>query len=249
MRTVYILMAANLMLFVAVSIGVMAAGDKAALWFALPASAAELLCRPWTVISYMFTQWNVVHLLVNMLWLWCWVRVSCLTPGCCGLTTGARLIGAYLTGGILGAIIYEIASATGVDCGWCLTGSSAAVVGVITAGAVNSGRVRVNLVFFGRVRLLWAAVVAVGLCLLGDLGGDPGTGLAHLGGVIGGVLFGFWQKHWTASEAVRAARGLGNSGDDSRDLDTILAKVGRSGYGSLNTIERNRLFEISKRMK
>lgn len=38
-------------------------------WIALPASAADALPRPWTLLSYSFVQVDFIHLLVNMLWL------------------------------------------------------------------------------------------------------------------------------------------------------------------------------------
>src|SRR5690606_15366710 len=38
--------------------------------FQLPAGPASLVWRPWTPLSYMFTQVSFFHLLFNMLWLY-----------------------------------------------------------------------------------------------------------------------------------------------------------------------------------
>ena len=66
------LMAANLAVFLVIRIAV---------WFgvstvdvvrltALPSYPAAALTAPWTLFTYMFTQWDFMHLLSNMLWLW-----------------------------------------------------------------------------------------------------------------------------------------------------------------------------------
>lgn len=37
-------------------------------WVQLPSSLPTLATRPWTVLSYMFAQYDVLHILFNMLW-------------------------------------------------------------------------------------------------------------------------------------------------------------------------------------
>lgn len=249
-RMSLVLIGLNVLCFVAVNMSIAIGDAGAAAFFALPASLDALLSRPWTIVLYMFTQWNLIHLLVNMLWLWCWCRITEMTEAGAIVGNGLRVACAYIWGGLTGALVYEIAASCGMPCGICLTGSSAAVVGVIGAGAVNAGRGEVNLVLFGRVRLIWAAVAAVGLCLLGDLSGDAGTALAHAGGLVGGIAYGLWLKYRSLAVGTGLLRhDIGQTGDDNADLDAILAKVGRSGYGSLSAGERNRLFEITRRMK
>ena len=39
-------------------------------FFSVPSSLHALLLRPWTVITYMFTHKDILHILFNMLWLW-----------------------------------------------------------------------------------------------------------------------------------------------------------------------------------
>lgn len=246
-RMTLILVGVNLAVFLAVALAGLFGANAAANMLALPSDPESLMLRPWTLLSYMFTQWNAIHLIVNMLWLWLWARVIEMTPSASLTATSVRILGAYLAGGVAGAAVYLGASLAGGDCGVCLTGSSASVVAVIASGAVAAPRAEVNLVLFGRVRLLWAAAVSVGLCLLGDLGAHTGSALAHLGGVAAGAVCGLWYARSDARPR-RQPRGIGNSGDDRADLDAILAKVSRSGYGSLSSTERKRLFEISKRL-
>lgn len=39
-------------------------------FFAIPANLSKLITKPWTVITYMFFHWDVMHIFFNMLWLY-----------------------------------------------------------------------------------------------------------------------------------------------------------------------------------
>jgi membrane associated rhomboid family serine protease len=39
-------------------------------WFILPASLDKLSARPWTFITYMFSDFRVFRFISNMFWLW-----------------------------------------------------------------------------------------------------------------------------------------------------------------------------------
>src|SRR5690606_36823804 len=43
-------------------------------WLQLPAEASAWLYRPWTLVTYMFTQQGFFHVLFNMLWLF-WLGI------------------------------------------------------------------------------------------------------------------------------------------------------------------------------
>lgn len=46
--------------------------DKVISYLALPASLSKLIYRPWTIITYAFTHFELFHIVFNMLWLY-WV--------------------------------------------------------------------------------------------------------------------------------------------------------------------------------
>ena len=84
----------------------------------------------------------------------------------------------------------------------------------------------------------------------------PGTCAAHMGGALGGGIYAFAEKRIRQYRARRrmlrtanATRHTTSPEEMHAELDKILAKVGRSGYASLNEDERHRLFEISQRLK
>ena len=69
----------------------------------VPSSPELLLYRPWTIITYMFTHFDFLHILFNMLWLY-WFGGLFLT-----FFSERQLGGLYLLGGIAGAVLFLVA--------------------------------------------------------------------------------------------------------------------------------------------
>ena len=159
-------------------------------WFELPASLTELLQRPWTVFTYMFVHGGVMHILWNMLALYVFGRIFL------DFFSVRHFVGAYLLGGIFGALFFVLAynlfpyfaNVLGVA---YLVGSSAAVLSIVTASAVRSPEYRINLLFFGSVKLSTFAVITVLISVLMLSGDNAGGNFAHLGGAFAGYLFAF----------------------------------------------------------
>src|SRR4030095_12263492 len=72
-------------------------------YFVLPANPENLAWRPWTLISFMFTDQQLFRFISNMFWLWSFGYILQ------DLTGNRKLIPIYLYGGIGGAIIYVLA--------------------------------------------------------------------------------------------------------------------------------------------
>ena len=221
---------------------------------------AELLARaPWTVLTYMFAQYDVLHILFNMLWLY-WFGTIMLYR-----CTPAQMLTLYLYGGLGGALLFLaaynllplFAGSTGM-----LIGSSASVMAIVTATAILMPDFGMRLLFIGDVKLKWIALATVALVLLGVSGANAGGEIAHVGGIIVGCVFGMMLKRGTditrpvrrlfdrrpaRRPGPRPAPTIGD--DDRRDLDAILDKIKRSGYSALTPDERRRLFEVSRNIK
>lgn len=217
-------------------------------WVELPASFMLLLHRPWTLFTYMFSQFDAWHLIFNMLMLYWIGHIFTFT------STSARLVILYISGGLVGATVFIFASllAPGLNQNDFLIGSSASVFAIMTAAAVAMPKLPVNLLFFGEVQLRWIviALIAVDLCL-GAGGENIGGHIAHLGGVAAGLLYPYAVKlvnRLPKRKPVRKARVTSNI-NDVRNLDEILDKIKHSGYSSLTPDERKELFEISNHIK
>ena len=75
-------------------------------WFELPSGLLKLSERPWTMLTYMFsdTGANLMRILSNMLWLWAFGYILQ------EMTGNDKLIPIYIYGGLLGAIVFIAAN-------------------------------------------------------------------------------------------------------------------------------------------
>lgn len=227
----------------------------------LPSSAVTFLTRPWTLLTYMFAQYDLLHLVFNMLWLyWFGTMFTISRPS-------SQLAKLYLAGGLAGGVLYMIGNLilpSGVVGPGSLIGSSAAVIAIVTAVAILMPHFRMHLLFLGSVSVKWIAIVTIVLVLIGVTGNNAGGEIAHIGGVLAGAGYALWIKkfpgwRWrsnlftkksgpdTASESIDSTGGL--TKEDRYELDRILDKIKKSGYTSLTQIERDRLFNVSRKIK
>lgn len=229
----------------------------------LPSRLQALMMRPWTVVTYMFAQYDLLHLLFNMLWLY-WFGAVMLYR-----TTPAQLLVLYVYGGLAGAAAFlgaynllpYFAGSSGL-----LSGSSASVLAIVTATAVMMPGFRLRLLFLGGVKLKWIALATIALVLIGIGGENMGGEMAHIGGIAAGAAFGW--AHRRGVDLTRPVRMMFNpdfcrrrkprrspNADPDLDresresLDEILDKIRHSGYSSLTAPERRKLFDVSKRIK
>lgn len=155
-------------------------------WIELPTDLGQLLRRPWTVVTYMFAHYGVLHILFNMLWLYWLGRIFM------EFFSSKHISGLYLLGGWGGAALYllaanllpNLAGHSGV-----LIGSSAAVIAIVVATAVYVPDYKIGLLFLGEVAIKWVAIVTVAIALLSLDGGNVGGNIAHIGGALVGAWF------------------------------------------------------------
>ncbi|MDE5786202.1 MAG: rhomboid family intramembrane serine protease [Duncaniella sp.] len=227
---------ANVAVFILLRVLAAAAGSSMLFWIEMPSDAAKFLSRPWTALTYMFSQYDFFHLLVNMVWVWCFGRfLSC-------IMTGRRFLWLYVAGGLAGGAVFMAACAVtpSLSAGnhW-LIGSSASVIAIVAATAILMPGLEVQLFMIGPLQLRWVAWITIALDLTGLFGAHPGAHFAHLGGLIAGVVFSLRLRHAPARRP--------SVSDDRHSLDLLLDKVRKSGFASLSMDERRRLMQISER--
>ncbi|MDE7460306.1 MAG: rhomboid family intramembrane serine protease [Paramuribaculum sp.] len=225
----------------------------------LPANPAVFITRPWTAVTYMFTQYDVFHILFNMLWLY-WFGELFLTLG-----TERRLAILYLYGGLAGAALYGLtALISPLLTGGVLIGASGSVLAIVVATAMMMPDFKVSLLLIGPVSLKWIAIFTLIIDLAGMGGSNIGGHVAHIGGALAGAAYALgMRKGYDLTRPVSAFVGMAKNcliksdrskmrssrAADIENLDAILDKIKRSGYGSLTARERKTLFEISNRIK
>lgn len=224
-------------------------------WLTLPSLMQVFITRPWTLLTYIAVHFEVLHMLVNVLWLYWFGRLLLVT------LADRHLIFSFIGGGIAGGIVFLLAAAMGYGSGW-LCGCSAAVIAVMCVAAIRIPDHPVNLFLIGEVRLKW---VAVACCVITFLGGG-GNQAAHIGGLIWGICTGLMLRSgndpttWlsrrneqcnsaTRRSGARMAKALHDRQTDMQRLDELLDKIKLSGYGSLSRSERKELHDLSSRLK
>ena len=182
----------NIGLFVLLHVVVIAAmlfnvnGGAVLTWMELPSDLSLLLRRPWTLVTYMFTHYGLLHILFNMLWLYWLGRIFM------EFFSPKQLTGLYLLGGLGGAVLYLLAynllpHLAGISSS--LIGASASILAVVIATAVYVPDYKIGLLFIGEVPLKWVAIVTMLISLIGMEGGNIGGNIAHIGGAIVGAWF------------------------------------------------------------
>ncbi len=248
-------------------------------WYlTLPSDVESLLYRPWSIITYMFVQEDLLHLFFNMMVLYVGGRIYNQFIG------DNKLLSTYFFSGILGGLLYILTfnifpAFQEVVGGSFALGSSAAVLGIFVASATYVPNLNMNVMFIGNVKLKYIALIFIVLDILNIRNGNAGGHIAHLGGALFGYffsvqyrkgtdlskpfnilwdrlvnLFGFSKRKPRMRKVYSQTRRsvpdedyLKNKNQFQAEIDTILEKIKKSGYQSLTTEEKHKLFEASKK--
>ncbi|MDP4278419.1 MAG: rhomboid family intramembrane serine protease, partial [Bacteroidota bacterium] len=121
-------------------------------WIQMPAGLGAFLQRPWTALTYMFVHYDLMHLFMNMLWLYFFGKM-------CLRWYSERQLGAhYVLGGLTGALFflfgYEyLPFFSGLQMQSPLIGASASVMALCIAVTVYSPDEPVSLFMLGNLKL------------------------------------------------------------------------------------------------
>ncbi len=194
------LFAVNVVFFLVlmmIQVGIFAGGNKQDFfqlhviqWFELPSGLTALSERPWTLISYMFsdTGSNLIRIGTNMIWLWAFGSVLQQMAG------NDKIFPVYIYGGLLGGVFFIAANyflpplaAQQGSAG--LLGANAGVLAVAMATTTLEPGFR----FFTNIRggiPIWVLMtVYILIDFAGVARGGGAYSLAHLGGAGAGFLF------------------------------------------------------------
>jgi len=241
---------------------------------ALPAHLPDIAARPWTCITYMFTHYDFFHILFNMLWLYWFGRIFL------EFLNKRQFMATYILGGLAGAVFYvasyNIFPVFDPNENAIAIGASASVMAIVVAISFYAPNYSLYLLFFGKVRIKYIALVSIVLDLLFISLSNPGGHIAHLGGAFWGFLFAILLRNridlTVSLSRLRSVR-ISNpfkkkkppratyaqprpvSDEDynyrkarqQERIDRILDKISRSGYESLTREEKEILFSSSNK--
>ena len=236
-----------------------------------PSSPELFLHRPWTIVTYMFTHFDFLHILFNMLWLY-WFGKLFLT------FWGERQLGGlYVWGGIAGAILFMLSynifpyfDATRDSAG--AIGASASVMAIVFAVCTYLPNHKVYIFLLGPIKLIYLALFTACIDFFSIQFDNAGGHIAHLGGALFGWLFikglqhnkdfsagityllQLFVKLFSSKKKVRVTykKQASDMNDQEYNLykkqqqetiNTILDKISKSGYESLTREEKEILFK------
>jgi len=239
-------------------------------WLAVPADTDTLIRRPWTLITYMFFHQGIFHILFNMLWLYWFGKIFRM------YFSEWQLVNVYILGGWTGALFYVLSynvfPAFATDRYFALLlGASAGVLAVVMAIACYVPKYTINLLFFGRVKLMTIALITIVIDIVSISASDNSGGhIAHLGGAFFGYIFAInihKRKDITAWFG-RFCAWIGSffkpkpklkvaykrppvddreynrqRNENQQEIDRILDKISKGGYESLTRKEKETLFQ------
>lgn len=167
-------------------------------FFAVSNYAEEFLKKPWTLLTYVFTdsQTEIVRFITNMIWLWGFGTLFQRMAG------NKKLIPVFIYGGIVGGVVFVITCALQPNAiNFPLMGANTGILALGAAATTTAPNFR----FFknlGRGIPVWTLFV---IYLLIDLAGSSGHGKAHVAAHIGGAMAGYFfivllRKGWDGSE-------------------------------------------------
>lgn len=172
-------------------------------WLSVPSNLVELATKPWSLLTYMFLHLDFLHLLVNMIMLFSIGQLFVQFFG------SRKLFTVYITGGLLGGLLYviafnifpafrEIASISHA------LGASASVMAIVFATCFYKPDFSIKLFLFGTVKLKFIALILLLIDLISITGENSGGHIAHIGGAALGYLF---AKQWLKGKDITAVVG------------------------------------------
>ncbi len=245
-------------------------------YLAVPAELTQLLYRAWTPISYMFLHEGFMHIFFNMLCLFWFGKLFLLYFSekqlvglyiIGGLTAALFYVTAFNVFPYYSQDVYRSV----------LLGASGSIMAIIVATAIQAPNMEMQLLLIGGVKLKYIAIVAVLTSFFGITSDNGGGELAHLGGALAGYIFivslrrgmdltkglnRFFDGIFTLFKPRRLkvkpnpnrrnppmsdAEFNANKARRMAEIDKILDKIKTSGYDSLSSEEKKRLFEQSNK--
>ena len=230
----------------------------------LPASLGTFILQPWSLITYFFLHMSFMHILWNMLFLYWFGKIINDNIG------NNALISLYVLGGIIGGLfymaIYNIVPYYGERVSDSLMlGASAGVFSVVVGSATLMPNYTFYLLLIGPVRIKYIALFYVLLSFFDVAGTNAGGEIAHLGGAFIGYIYirqlqnginigegiinfiNFFSEKKENKENKKENIQKETEETTQDEVDKILDKISESGYSSLTSKEKERLFNASKK--
>jgi len=247
-------------------------------WFELPSDFFAFLAKPWTIVTYGFIHYDLLHLFFNVLVLY-FVAQLLENLFKSKMTLNIYFLG-IIMGGLAFLLAYNVLPDSVLSVSTVLVGASAGVRALLIFLCAYLPEKEVRFFTFN-IKLWYLGVAMIAFDILGLLGNNAGGNIAHLGGALLGFLYakqlhkgndigkGFeklmdnitnlFKKtpkkgnlktvHKRNKEYAGHTKKEFNEFNNQKRIDLILDKIGKSGYESLTKAEKEFLFKAGKNSK
>ena len=235
---------------------------KLIFYLGLSANLDLLLQKPWSILTYMFVHEDLLHLIINLCWLYFGGKIFI------NYLNSRDLLSTYIMGGLSGAAIYMISFNIFpvfevVKMNSLAIGASASVLAVLFASATYTPNFPINIFFSKSIKLKHIAMLAIMIDILSIPEGNSGGHIAHIGGALYGFLYVYLKKYninsnYLIDNILFFLKRRNNQfiyskkendyeynyrkKNEQKRIDSILDKVSQSGYDSLSKEEKDALF-------
>lgn len=206
----------------------------------------------WQPVTYMFMHGNVWHVLINMFVLWMFGSELESMWG------KKDFLKYYFTTGVgsgLVWLLFNLGNSHAV-----LIGASGAVYGILLAFGMMFPNRTVYIYFLFPVKVKYFVIFLGAVSFISSMGGGGNIShLTHLSGMVIGYFYlkSDWQIKWlrfTLHKKFTERRAQSQEKKNERqakfhsEIDQLLDKINQVGYDGLSDEERNRLYEVSRRL-
>jgi len=244
-------------------------------YVSLSTNWADLVWKPWSIISYAFFHAGAIHLIFNMLMLHFTSRLFLI------FFTQKQLLGTYLLAAVFSGLVYLLGYhylPMLSDVSTTMVGASGAIMAILIATTTYQPFMEVRLMLFGKVKLWHIAVLLLFLDMIQLPMNNTGGHIAHLSGAFFGYIYirllqngtdlskivnsvldfftslfdrkpstPFKKVHVNPKQpAVKKESRIAVKDKTQQQIDDILDKISKSGYDSLTTEEKEFLFKSGK---
>lgn len=243
-------------------------------WFVLSDDLDTLLFRPWTLITYGFLHFDFFHILFNMIWLY-WFGKFALNLFTGKRVLTVYLLGA-LFGGLLFVLSYNLFPVFEGNRGYLIGASGAVTALMIFIATYTPNTELRIFSFTIKLWHIALFLFLLDLVRIPSSGNAGGLLAHVGGGIFGytyavqlakGKDIGKWFEdiidwfvnffkprtkkpfktvHRTKQASKRSAAPADSKTDHQKKIDSILDKIGKSGYESLTKAEKDFLFKAGK---
>ena len=235
---------------------------KLIFYLGLSANLDLLSNKPWSILTYMFVHEDLLHLIINLCWLYFGGKIFI------NYLNSRDLLSTYIMGGLSGAAIYMLSFNIFpvfevVKMNSLAIGASASVLAVLFASATHTPNFPINIFFSKSIKLKHIAMLAIMIDILSIPEGNSGGHIAHIGGGLYGFLYVYLKKYninsnYLIDNILFFLKRRNNQfiyskkendyeynyrkKNEQKRIDSILDKVSQSGYDSLSKEEKDTLF-------